>query len=279
MRKFPSCVVKNVGLPAQPAKTSDISSILEAESARVINKLWGSKDYSDNYPPGVCGTWQEWEWYLAFIMSPWNNLPNGYWNVDEAYTSAVCVPNYNTVIGTNFHDFGSTLLTGQRNSFRPGVPSFKSGNISFLSNKNKYLWDGTIKHSIDNETIAQDHLAPTMTRLAGAGSTYAKSMWHPSHRSFNWSEAKPKTPDWMYFGLQDIPAITAATDNVTYQEGQVFIELKCELEGYSNMNTMTNRQPTKHYTDVIYTMNDSDIDLGDRGQGFMYGKPYFEITT
>jgi hypothetical protein len=124
--------------------------------------------------------------------------------------------------------------------------------------------------------MKQIHTAPILNKQTGLASSYKTSMWHPSRMSFNWNERNPKPPTWMYVGLQDIPALTSTTDTVTYQEGQVFIELECEMEGFTSFDTVTHGQTRKHYTDAVFSYNEIDVTLNDRGQGFIWGKPYSE---
>jgi hypothetical protein len=53
----------------------------------------------------------------------------------------------------------------------------------------------------------------------------------------------------MYIGLQDIPAITSSTDSIIYQEGEIFIQLECDMDGYTAFDTVTHGQARKHYSD------------------------------
>jgi hypothetical protein len=100
----------NYGQTSQPAKVTSTKAIADSDADTVIDKLWGKANFTDTYPPGLCGTWQEWDWYLQYCVNSWDNLPTGYWNIDATYDSFNAVTNYNTIIGSNEWDFGATLL-------------------------------------------------------------------------------------------------------------------------------------------------------------------------
>ncbi|PNF23101.1 hypothetical protein B7P43_G09121 [Cryptotermes secundus] len=278
--KYPVSVVFNFGASTQPAKVTSITQIDDTDSEAVIKKFYGDDMSKLTYPPGLCGTWQEWDWYAAFNLGEWSSVNSvGIWNVDAAYDSFNAVPNYNTVIGSNEYDFGQTLLTNQFNPYIPGYAPFTSGNLSFLKDKCHVLHDGTVQYSLDTQNYRQINKDPIVNKLVGPGADYHKSMWHPGYNKLGYNTANSKTPSWMYIGLQDIPAITSTTDAVTYQEGQIFIELECEISGITKKSSVTSQQIRKHYTDMIYSYNAEDITLNDRGQGFIFGRPYTERPT
>jgi hypothetical protein len=85
-------------------------------------------------------------------------------------------------------------------------------------------------------------------------------------------------PKWMYFGLQDIPTITSTTNDIQYQEGQAFWELECTISGYSKFDTITCLQPRKPYFDTVVTFQEDEVLPSDRGQGFLFGKPYTQFS-
>jgi hypothetical protein len=278
--KHPVIIVKNVGTPGQPAKVSAISPLVQSDITRNLrNKLYGKYDYTDTYPPGICGTWQEWEWYAAFILTPYNfQWQHGYWAVDNAYDSFVAVTNYNTHIASNSYDFGITLLKGQRDIWVPGIPNIKSGKLGFLHKQSSYLNQGEIQYSIANNTYTQIDSSKTVTPQTAIPGTIYDSLWHPSIMKF---DVAPKRilgpPKWMYFGLQDIPTITSTTDDIQYQEGQAFWELECTISRYSKFDTVTCNQARKPYFDQVVSFTKTDITAEDRGQGFIFGKPYSEL--
>jgi hypothetical protein len=274
----PVIVVKNAGTAGQPAKVSSITPLVQGDLATMRNKLYGTSTMEDTYPPGICGTWQEWDWYAAFILSPYNfSWKMGYWPVDNAYDSFVAVTNYNTHIASNSYDFGGTLLKGQRSIWIPGIPNVSTGKVGFLHTQSSFLGQGVVQYDITNDTYTQRQENQTMTQKS-TEIGLIKSLWHPSTMKFDVNQHFVKgPPKWMYFGLQDIPTITSTTDDIQYQEGQAFWELECTISGYSKFDSITCLQARKPYFDRVVTFQEDEIDPSDRGQGFMFGKPYTEF--
>jgi hypothetical protein len=117
-----------------------------------------------------------------------------------------------------------------------------------------------------NETVT----APNTTDTG-----YTNSMWAHNRMKFNMDpHGQPSPPQWMYIGLQDIPSVTSTADTITYQEGQIFIEVECRLSLKTNFGTFTHGSVTKPYHETVFGNNDRVMTISDRGQGFIWGKPY-----
>jgi hypothetical protein len=79
-------------------------------------------------------------------------------------------------------------------------------------------------------------------------------MWHPSRQKFHAGHDQQKVhpPRRMYFGLQDVISVTAAYDNIEYQEGQMFFELDIELQLSSAYSAFCHGAFRKIYTNNVY---------------------------
>jgi hypothetical protein len=80
-------------------------------------------------------------------------------------------------------------------------------------------------------------------------------------------------PPCFAFGLEEIPAMTAANDKMQYQEGQGFWRLDVELHGFSKWHTSVNYESRKLYTENIFSYDNEAMLLPeDHGQGTIYGR-------
>lgn len=61
---------------------------------------------------------------------------------------------------------------------------------------------------------------------------------------------------------------------ITYQECQIFIEVECHLHLQTKFDIFSHGKVTKPYHETIFGTDDRVLSLGDRGQGFIWAKPY-----
>jgi hypothetical protein len=293
--KYPALAVKNSGAAAQPVLTTDITSLEGSDLVDLAKALYGGADPLDfsAIPPAICGTWTEWNWYVAYAMGLKSTNSTvativdqdcGTWNVGNAYDKFLAVNNVNTHIYTNRHNFGGTLVTRQKGTVRPALPA-TGGSYRLVWNEDSFMNRGEI---LMNSTHTQATPGINTQSLQAFVNTapvgWTESMWRPErHHLFpGKSNNYNSPPRAMGFGLEEIVAMSASNDLFQYQEGQILWKLSCTLNlkckrEYTNLYSgPTSVIGYKDYTDGIYAYNTQTLLLPeDEGQGFMWGRPTY----
>lgn len=284
--KYPCAAVKNTGSDTNPVLTTDIESLKGDDLKTFSELLYGPADITslNAIPPGICGTWVEWNWYVAFICA--SNAPStgaydatcGLWTVGEAYDSFLAVNNANSFIYRNTCDLGGVLITKQKDLLIPAVPATQGTNYIIPWNEDHFANPGYYETQTTHKTIAPNQSnQATQTLFEGNAVGWLESMYRPErhHLYPGKSGNTNKPPKAIAFGLEEIPAMTAANDKFEYQEGQIFWKLECELDLMVKREYMSMYSDRKQYVDGIYTYGQGPVLLPeDEGQGFLYGRPF-----
>jgi hypothetical protein len=136
----PSIMVQNYGDAGQSVLTTDIASVTSDDFKQMKNLLYGDPDpvSHGSYPPGICGTWTEWPFYLAYGLTQYKNsdgtadTTKGFWNVKAAYRIFLAASNQNTHIYTHHIDFGKSLVTSQWHIAKFAPPGPPGSHRNFL---------------------------------------------------------------------------------------------------------------------------------------------------
>jgi hypothetical protein len=98
--------------------------------------------------------------------------------------------------------------------------------------------------------------------LVSGDKNYYASMWRPNRFSLAPGHVNRdyKAPRNFAFGVEEVIAMTAANDNMQFQEAQGLWSLSCKLFGYSRWKTITTEIPTKSFLLQSY----SDTPRGSR---------------
>lgn len=289
---------------ATPAKVSSLTIASENDLNTMVDKMYGKASMSaGDYPPGVCGSWQEWDLYWALGLQHYEqttvggtattNVPNstsGYAYVGSQFREVLSVPNENTHIKTTKVDFGHRLLTNQNSIFFPAyIPTTTASQSNYSAYHGAGKWDGQGVGSVSVNGVT--YTARPSTLNAGAKITatqnsgtaaqlYVRSLWDPRKRGLEPGNERmhESPPKWLAIGMAPVIGITAATNALTYQEGQCMWSIETELIVSFSPSAKRTRgaTPYKEYTKNYFTYsNDELLSNVIRNTGyFVYGRPF-----
>lgn len=280
--KHPGIAVQNYGDASQPVLTTDIQSVTADDYKLFTEKLYGTADITtaDANPPAIAGTWTEWPFFYAYALSSYNTTNGassttcGWPYVKGWYQRMIAKNNENTHMYSYDIHFGNNLVTNQRlhNKWAPpGVP----GSHRMFFNKDSYMHNGLIQVGNTGLTAQISPSTPQTATRVNPNKDYFGSMWNPNKFGLKpghvTNSALP--PPCIAFGLEEIPAMTASNDKMTYQEGQGFWRLDVELHGYSKWEVCRSHEVSKPYTHTLYAYDPAPMLVPeDHGQGKIFGR-------
>lgn len=284
MKQWPGILVTNTGSSTSPVLTTDITSITEADWGKLTDLIYGVADLKTAplIPPGVCGTWVEWPFSVAYGLSRCKSGSNntvtdsGFIPLENAYAKMIAINNHNSVMHTWNINFHKSLITTQSDAEGPATIGNVNPQIQFGRDVFRSLGDMVVTNGY-NTITPNTSTSLAMTKASGV-KDYNQSMFRPMYHGIR---GHPVTrdldpPPVIGFGLEEIVAMTASNDVFQYQEGQVFFGLDTELHLISEYPVTGTRGPTrKWYTNNIYSYDATEYStIPDYGQGYLYGKPW-----
>lgn len=284
-RSHPIRVVIPTVSDSAPAHVTGMNNVSTADISNFCDRMWGTGAIPSGatYPPGICGTYQEWPMYASInLLTTTPGSPDTKWygfpNVDKMYDTMLAVPNYNTTIAHNSYTPKKLLVTEQRQTFAHKVSTATFTKLIFRNERNANAHpDGgfyVYNNGVINEGTATAYGLKPITGRA----PYLDPLYDPTQTGFDGMkcEPSPKPPIWMYFGLQDIPAININAGSVEYQEGQIFWELECTMKLFSIHKTVHTQTFTKPLSKTIYEAENDSVgySLDKRCNGMIFGGEY-----
>lgn len=197
------------------------------------------------------------------------------------------MPNQNDPLYYQTNHWNHQLISGQDMSWFPAFipPATATTNVSIYHGAGKWDGQGIASVGVNGRTftarpVASNDGVKTVANLTlePVADSYVRSMWNPTFQGLEpgHSSMKEQPPKWFGLGLAPIMGVTAANNNITYQEGQIYWSLHCEATVSFEPNHFTTHGANmKPYTELIWGYGDAAfLSNQERMSAWnLYGRP------
>lgn len=293
-------IVKNESNVTQPMLVTGFTSVTQDDYDSIETMLYGPTNVTTMTEiPCILGKQRVWPLYCALNVQPTNihslasvDSNSGVWLGAADYEIVTALNNQNTHMYTWDNDFKGAPARGTW-PFKipqPKIASTTGYNVA-IWNKDKQSHSGARQINSAGSLIGNAD-PETLVLWGNADTAIENSYYHSMHkpRLMNLKPGELHVDEfpvpWIYFGIEELPAQTPNAPD-QYLDAQLFWEIETSIHvTFTHNQHTTQGTPSTAWGDTIWrTINatdsqaDSYVDLAQRSNGFILGRPYDAIPT